>query len=766
MSRTSFHISYRNSRIGAALLAAALFLAPAALPAAQEFSGRVVAAEDGRPLAAAMVTLAPAKAGSGPLAAAKTDAQGRFRLDATAGGDFILTVRLTGFAEASLKAVSGAEIVVRLTADPSAFLPSEEVVVEAVGLDRPGFELPYAGRTLPRERLLDRGTDALNEAVADVPGLSFVGGGFYSAPALRGLARNRLVLLVDGVRTASIRTIGGHLGFIHPFAVEAVEVVKGPFSTVYGHDAMAGVLQVDTLRPSFAEEGFSVRGGASAGYQSAANGPDGAFHLEAGTRTASFLLAYGRTVEEDYRMGGGSILSESGFRLSSFLAKGQVRPAPGHRLDILYLRTDGTDIGKASGDPAVVNRHPSESHEVGSLSYEWRPNGRLLNSLEARLSRGRFALAADFRTLSGSRTVQSLRDLGEDDYGLLLRAGLSPASNAALFLGLDGYFQENQRITGVRNVYQAGQAAPLTSTPLNEVPPAATRDVGAFIQGTWSVAARWDLVFGARADFPTDQAELSEGTRTRRIDPQVNGNLGLLFKIAPSLRLGANLGTAFRLPTPKDRYFVGQTPQGINIGNPDLKPEHSLNADLVLKVRSERPGPLRFEGSLAGFVNRLRDLIVIKWDKPTGNRTGVFANAGRSEIYGLEAEAGLAWESGWTLRAAVTAIGAAVHGNDEVLDDLPPVQGRLGLRRTVLGGAGWLGLDLRGAVAERRTSAGDLPAPAWLAADLAAGWRIGRAWTLRLSLDNLFDASYREFFDLPLLGRKGRSLDLTLQAGF
>ena len=81
MSRTSFHISYRNSRIGAALLAAALLLAPAPLPGAQAFSGRVVAAEDGRPLAAAMVTLAPAKAGSVPLAAAKTDVQGRFRLD-------------------------------------------------------------------------------------------------------------------------------------------------------------------------------------------------------------------------------------------------------------------------------------------------------------------------------------------------------------------------------------------------------------------------------------------------------------------------------------------------------------------------------------------------------------------------------------------------------------------------------------------------------------------------------------------------------------
>lgn len=749
--------------VAAALaLAAVLVSAPARLEASEVIVGRVITASDGRPLAGALVVV---RGGTFTFAAAaRTDAQGRFRLDLPADPAIVLSVRCDGFAEAAAPVVPGRELVIRLTADPSAFLPSREVVVEAAGLDRPGFELPYAGRTVSRERLLDAGAEALNEAVADVPGLSFLGGGFYSAPALRGLARNRLVLMVDGVRTASIRTIGGHLGFIHPFAVEAVQVVKGPFSTIYGHDAMAGVLQVDSLSFTPSGDGFSLRGGATAGYQSASAGTDAAIHLEGGTRTASFLVSFGRTAAEDYRMGGGEILTQSGFHLASILAKGEVRPAAGHRLELLYLRTDGTDIGKASGDPAIVNRHPSERNEIAALTYAWRPNGPVFNSLEAKLSLGRFDLASDFRTLTASRTVQSLRDMGEDDYGILVRAGFSPSPRMVVFAGFDGYFQENQIITGAKNIYRPGQEEPISSTPLNEVPPAATRDAGLFAQGTWSLAERWDIVFGARVDFPSERAEPAEGLQVRRFDPELNGNLGLLCKISRGLRLGANVGTAFRLPTPKDRYFVGQTPQGANIGNPDLVPEHSLNTDLVLKYRSEAPGPLSFEGSLAGFVNRLRDLIVIKWDKPTGDRVGVFANAGRTEIYGLEADAALAWEEGWTIQAAVTALGAAVHGNDEVLDDLPPVQVRLGLRRMLLAGRGWLGFDLRGAVAERRTSAGDLPAPAWLVADLTAGWRLGRAWTARLSLDNIFGASYREYFDLPPLRRPGRGINLTLTA--
>jgi outer membrane receptor protein involved in Fe transport len=53
-----------------------------------------------------------------------------------------------------------------------------------------------------------------------------------------------------------------------------------------------------------------------------------------------------------------------------------------------------------------------------------------------------------------------------------------------------------------------------------------------------------------------------------------------------------------------------------------------------------------------------------------------------------------------------------------------------------------------------------------LTADLAAGLKIGRTWSLRASIENITDASYREFFDLPLIRRKGRSFNLSLAAGF
>lgn len=734
--------------------------------AAIRIQGRVVRSDDRAPIAQAKVNL------RGVAGVVRTDARGNFVISAphplpAADSEVVLVVSAVGFEPLSKTVKSGdTDLVIVLTPSAVVLPGTQDVVVEAAGLDRPAFELPYAGRSIPREAVLDSDANGLNKIVVSVPGVSFVGGGFHSAPAIRGLARNRAVLLVDGVRTASVRTVGGHLGFIHPFAVEAVEVVKGPFSTLYGHDAMAGVIQVDTLRPDVREIGFTIHGGGFARYETAAKSPYGAFFLAGGVPKATFIVSYGRMVEKDYRIGGGGILPRSGFTLTSVLAKTEIRPADGHRLEILYLRTDGRDIGKASGDPSLVNVHPSEKNDIASLRYEWTVGGPLVHSIEAQVSRGLFSLAADFRTLSGSRTVQSLRDLGEDGYGFTFKTTLTPGTKAVVFAGVDGYFQENQRITGIKNIYQTGQEAPLSSTPLNEVPNAATRDVGLFFQGTFAFASKWDLVFGLRGDTVGERVEEAVGARSRSFDPEWNGNLGMVFKIAPSFRLGLNVGTAFRLPTPKDRYFVGQTPAGLNIGNPDLKSEHGLNTDVVLKFRPASIGSIRVEGSVAAFVNRFRDLIVIKWDKPTGNRTGVFQNAGRAEIYGLEGEVTATSISGWSVSAAATALGAAVHGNDEVLDDLPPLEGLVRVRRNLGGGSGWAAVEIRGATAEQRTSAGDQPAPAFLVADLAAGWKIGRIWTVRASLENIADASYREFFDLSLIRRKGRSFNLSLAVIF
>ena len=211
--------------------------------------GRVLRAGDRAPIAGARIIV------PGTEADIRSDGDGRFELpvpEAAAAGDseIRLTVSADGFETASLSVRAGdPEVTVVLS--PSVLRPprNERRRRRGGGPGPPGvraslrraLHLPGRGPGGGIQRSVEGGFSRPRRIVRR-RGIPFRPGDPRAGP-------QRVVLLVDGVRTAAIRTIGGHLGFIHPFAVGAVEVVKGPFSTLYGHDAMAGVIQVDTLRP-------------------------------------------------------------------------------------------------------------------------------------------------------------------------------------------------------------------------------------------------------------------------------------------------------------------------------------------------------------------------------------------------------------------------------------------------------------------------------------------------------------------------------------
>ena len=94
-----------------------------------------------------------------------------------------------------------------------------------------------------------RMTPATNivDAVAKLPGVSQVStGSGISKPVIRGLGYNRVVVVADGVRQEGQQWGDEHGVEIDGNAVSSVEVLKGPASLLYGSDALAGVLKLNT----------------------------------------------------------------------------------------------------------------------------------------------------------------------------------------------------------------------------------------------------------------------------------------------------------------------------------------------------------------------------------------------------------------------------------------------------------------------------------------------------------------------------------------
>ena len=116
---------------------------------------------------------------------------------------------------------------------------------------------PAAGTTLlSAAQIARRNPENLMQALETVPGVNPVSEGHATVPAIRGLARGRTLVLIDGARVCSERRVGPSATFADPATFEGIDVARGPGSVAYGSDALGGVISVRTRR---AEPGSPLR---------------------------------------------------------------------------------------------------------------------------------------------------------------------------------------------------------------------------------------------------------------------------------------------------------------------------------------------------------------------------------------------------------------------------------------------------------------------------------------------------------------------------
>lgn len=223
---------------------------------------------------------------------------------------------------------------------------------------------------------------------------SQLGGG---SPMMRGMATNRLLYSVDGVRMNTAIFRSGNLQNVislDPFAIERTEVVYGPGSVIYGSDAMGGVMSFTTLDPRFASAGqrLQVGGTAVARYASAA-----------GEMTGHF----------DIRLGGRRWASVTSLSSSHFGDLRQGRYGPDEYLKPWLVEHHSTgDVAIANPDPLVQS--PSGYNQINlmqKLAYRPTPDWTLQYALH-------YSTTSDYaRYDRHTRMKKGLPQYGEWNYG-------------------------------------------------------------------------------------------------------------------------------------------------------------------------------------------------------------------------------------------------------------------------------------------------------------------------------------------------------------
>jgi len=136
---------------------------------------------------------------------------------------------------------------------------SDEVTVTATGIETEVDEAPTAVTVVTRDEMDDAQADRVVDMLRRVPGLAVVGSGDagkLTSVFTRGTGSNQTLVMLDGVRLNSAFFGGFDWSRLSTAGLRQAEVVRGPYSALWGADAVGGVIN---LRPQRAEGGFNGR---------------------------------------------------------------------------------------------------------------------------------------------------------------------------------------------------------------------------------------------------------------------------------------------------------------------------------------------------------------------------------------------------------------------------------------------------------------------------------------------------------------------------
>jgi vitamin B12 transporter len=432
-------------------------------------------------------------------------------------------------------------------------VPVKETVVvtaNAAAEDEPA--IGSATTVITRDRIERAGFRTVAEVLRSVPGVDIVRSGSDGSVAfaqIRGANSTQTLVLMDGQRLNSPYFPGYDLSGLTTENIERIEIVRGPFSALYGSDALGGVIQIFT-RP--AGPGLAGQATAEAG--------------DAGQRAGSVFASYGGEtlgVSGSYRDGRvGGDRENSDWRQQNGAMRIEGRFAQGARIAL-----EGAIEQSNLGVPGPVGRE-SPHARYGTrqerlslpISFSPAPGHEAAFLFSDVISRPHFD---DPDSFFSSRTdARSLQGRASDTW----------TSGANRLTGFVSY--ERGRVNDGSNFGPSLEGQHTTIW-------------GAGFEDTWKFAGGITATAGLRYD---DHSQFGTAWSPRATLAWQSSNA--LWKMR------ASGGSAFRAPTVGELYYPFS-------GNPDLKPERSTSYEIG--VERYLPGG-RIEASL--FWNDFRDLIV------------------------------------------------------------------------------------------------------------------------------------------------------------
>ncbi len=644
------------------------------------------------------------------------------------------------------------------------------------------------------------------------------GGG--GSPMIRGFEASRVLMVMDGIRLNNAIYRAGHLQNVLTVGsqfLEGTEVLFGPSSTVYGSDALGGVMHFHTLSPRIGVKTAATR----IGYASANSEKTASLTWNIGGKKWAWMAGLAVADFGDMRMGSKRSDAYPDFGKRSFYVARidgvdsmVTNPTPNVQVDSGYKQVDAiskvlwqsgantrhtfTGYFTTTGDIPRYDRLTETSNgKPKSAQWYYGPQQLLLGSYKLDLGNSN-------RLYDQANVVLAFQNVLESRHNRNFNATTINHRNEEVnVLSANINFQKAVGATDVQYGIEA-QYNDVTSTATKEdivtgaVVPQSTRyasggaqmsNMAIFAAFTRRFNDKITLNVGTRASYTTLDAKFTDKSffpfpfdvATQR-NPALNGNVGMVYAPIQKLRFAASVATGFRVPNVDDLTKVFDSAPGkVVVPNPDLGPERTLNFDLTARYNFT-PG-IYLEAT--GFFTKLQNALVLEPSTFNGASTVVYddslsnilqlTNARQGTIMGGNVAFVADFTKNWSFEHTITFTQG--HFDDETgmvpLDHVAPTFGRTGVTYRNKG----LRAELYSLYAAAKKLEDYNPdgednlqyatadgMPAWWTLNLNAAYQITRRVQVQASVENILDVHYRMFgsgFSAP-----GRNFRITLRSNF
>jgi hemoglobin/transferrin/lactoferrin receptor protein len=634
---------------------------------------------------------------------------------------------------------------------------------------------------------------------------SQMGGG---SPVIRGFEANRILLVIDGVRMNNLIYRAGHLQDIVKTdnnMLDRMEILFGPSSTIYGSDALGGVIHLYTKKPLFAsDDKLKVKANALLRYGSVNNETTGHVDFNVGGKKFASLTSFTYSNFDDLKGG----KNQNPFYTFSY---GE-RPYYAERIT-------GKDSLVKNNDPFLQKQSAYSQHDL-IQKFVYRQKENILHGLNIQYSNSsdvprydrltdpngtglkfsewyygpqtRALVAYDLNYKNPSGTFQGIhvglnyqgieesrhnRSFGSDFISHRIEQVKVWGANLDfqkiikthnIRFGADVQLNDLKSTANKENIVNGTSVKLDTRFPDGDN---TMSNFAAYFSHTWEINSGLFLTDGIRLGYSSLRSTLVDTaiqfnlpyTLIEQKTKLYSGSIGIIHSPEDNIKLSLLISTGFRVPNLDDvTKIFGSSPGAVIVPNIDLKPERTINYEAG--ITSIFNNKSTWENVL--FYTELYDAVVTDVFKFNGkdsilydgalSRVYANQNKGRAYIYGFSSNFKSKCSEHLLLSLALNYTYGRIKtdSSDSPLDHIPPFFTRLLLSFTnknftsdfFVNYNGWKKIkdyNLGGEDNEQYATPDGMPA--WFTVNLHASYKVHKLVTLQAGIDNIFDTQYRVF---------------------